>query len=35
MGVVEDGGVEMSLAALEPLVAAMDGDPGGSGDRVK
>lgn len=31
----DDNGVETSLAVLEPLVAAMDGDEGGSGERVK
>ena len=33
---VNEVGVEISLAArLDPWVAAIDGDPGGSGDRVK
>ena len=35
MGVVEDPGVETSLTVLDPLVATIDGDAGGSGERVK
>lgn len=30
-----DLGVEMSLAILDPQVAAIEGDEGGSGDLVK
>jgi hypothetical protein len=30
-----DLGVEMSLAILDPHVAAIEGEDGGSGDRVK
>jgi hypothetical protein len=30
-----DLGVEISLAVLDPRVAATEGDEGGSGDRVK
>jgi len=30
-----DRGLEMSLVVLEPQVAAMDGEEGGSGERVK
>ena len=30
-----DLGVEMSLEVLEPWVAAIEGDEGGSGERVK
>ena len=35
IGVVEDTGVERSLIVLEPLVAAIEGELGGSGERVK
>ena len=31
----EDRGVERSLTVLEPLVATIEGELGGSGDRVK
>ena len=31
----DDSGVDTSLAVVEPFVAAMDGDDGGSGERVK
>jgi len=30
-----DRGVDILLAVLEPRVAAIEGDEGGSGDRVK
>jgi len=30
-----DRGVDMTLAVPEPWVAAIDGDEGGSGERVK
>jgi len=30
-----DRGVDMTLAVLEPWVAEIDGDEGGSGERVK
>lgn len=35
IGVEDDPGVDTSLTVLDPLVAAIDGDDGGSGDRVK
>ena len=35
MGVDEDPGVGTSLTVLDPLVAAIDGEEGGSGDLVK
>lgn len=31
----EDRGVDRSLTEVEPWVAAIDGDRGGSGERVK
>lgn len=34
-GEEDETGVETSLTVLEPLVAAIDGELGGSGDRVK
>lgn len=34
-GLVEDPGVETPLAVLDPLVATIDGDAGGAGERVK
>lgn len=35
MGVDDEPGVGTSLMVLEPLVAAIEGELGGSGERVK
>lgn len=35
MGVDDEIGVETSLTVLDPFVAAIEGERGGSGDRVK
>ena len=35
IGVASEPGVETSLTVLEPRVAAIDGEDGGSGERVK
>ena len=35
MGVDDEPGVDTSLTVLEPFVAAIDGEDGGSGERVK